>query len=228
MKGTKTTGQLRMNRRDFLLLAGGAVCATTIPGKAVQAAHQQQSTVEFIESECGTDGGTKNRILVTYASRCGSTGGVAEVIGQVLCEAGTPADVRLAGKVSDLSPYRAVVVGGAIRMGNWLPEAVEFMNRHRNMLVQMPTAYFVTCMTMKDDSAENRQKVMAYLEPVRRKSPEIKPVSTGLFAGATDFGKLSFVYRSILKAKGTPEGDFRDWTAIRRWAADTHPALLKI
>jgi menaquinone-dependent protoporphyrinogen IX oxidase len=36
-----------------------------------------------------------NKILVCYASRAGSTGGVAEAIGKTLSESGASVDVRL-------------------------------------------------------------------------------------------------------------------------------------
>jgi len=76
-------------------------------------------------------------------SRAGSTGEVAEAIGQVLCEAGAAVDVRLAKEVTDLSPYRAVVVGSAVYMGKWMPEAVKFVETHRDALSRMPVAYFL-------------------------------------------------------------------------------------
>jgi menaquinone-dependent protoporphyrinogen oxidase len=182
------------------------------------AALDRQKEPEFAESTCRKDGKMKNSVLVAYASKCGSTGGVADAIGQVLCSTGTSVDVRLVGSVRDLSPYRAVILGSAIRMGRWLPEAVDFVMRHGDALGRMPTAYFVVCLTMRDDTPENRSKVLAYLDPVRGKAPQMQPANIGLFPGAVDFSRLSFVYKSILKAKGISEGDFRDWASVRTWA----------
>ena len=59
-----------------------------------------------------------DRILVTYASRAGSTRGVAEAIGKTLAESGAQVDVRRMQDVNDLAPYRAVVAGSAIQAGN--------------------------------------------------------------------------------------------------------------
>ena len=56
-----------------------------------------------------------NKILVTYASRAGSTAEVAEAIGKTLTEGGAQVDVIPMQDVNDLSPYRAVVAGSAIR-----------------------------------------------------------------------------------------------------------------
>ncbi len=163
------------------------------------------------------------KILVAYASKCGSTGEVAEEIGQVLCKSGIEADVRLAKDVDDVNGYQAVVVGSAIRMGQWLPEAVKFVETHQVALNQIPVACFTVCMTMQEDTEENHREVMGYLEPLREM---VQPRDTGLFAGAMDYSKLPFFFRLMIKAMKVPEGDFRDWDSIRDWAAGLRPLLL--
>jgi menaquinone-dependent protoporphyrinogen oxidase len=135
-------------------------------------------------------------------------------------------DVRLAKEVTDLSPYRAVVVGSGIRVGKWLPEAVQFVERHQEALRRMPVAYFLVCLTLKDDTEENRRTVAAYLDPVREQVPQGQPVDVGLFAGVMDYSKLSFMLRLMMKAMGSPEGDFRDWEAIRAWASQVRARLV--
>jgi flavodoxin len=61
-------------------------------------------------------------MLVAYASKAGSTGEVTEVIGRVLCDEGAAVEVKPIREVDDPSGYGAVVVGGAVRMGRWLPD----------------------------------------------------------------------------------------------------------
>lgn len=222
---TVHSDQRGMSRRDFLLLSAGVIC-TSMMGHNGVAASNQQSGSEFIESTYQKDEKIQNRALIAYASRCGSTGGVADAIGQMLCVTGTSIDVRLVGKVHDLSPYQTVIVGSAIRRGRWLPEALDFVKKHRDVLREVPTAFFVVCLTMKDDTLENRSKALSCLDPVRKETPQIQPVDIGLFAGVVDFGKLSFVSKSILKAKGISEGDFRNWSAIRTWATEIRPTLV--
>ncbi len=56
-----------------------------------------------------------NRILVTYASRAGTTAEVAEAIARTLTQDGAQVDVLPMKSVKDLSPYQAVVAGSAIR-----------------------------------------------------------------------------------------------------------------
>jgi menaquinone-dependent protoporphyrinogen oxidase len=219
------SGKTEMGRRSFLILAGGAISALTLPYDRATASEARQSAVESNQSSYEKDRKMKNKLLIAYGSRCGSTGGVAEAVGQVLSTPGTAVDVRLVKDVNDLSPYQAVIVGSAIRMGKWLPEAVEFVKNHQDALSRVPVAYFAVCLTMKHDTVENRGKALAYLDPVRRQFPQVKPADIGLFAGALDYKKLSFAYSLILKVKAASEGDFRNWEAIRTWATNMRPAL---
>lgn len=161
--------------------------------------------------------------MVAYATRAGSTGEVAEAIGEALGDAGSEVDVRLAKDGADVSPYQAVVLGSAIRVGKWLPEAVKFVEAHREALEQVPVAFFTVCMTMKDPTEENCLEVEGYTDPVREM---VQPVDEGFFAGALDASKLSFVARLAMKAMKAPEGNFRDWEAIRAWVANVRPLLV--
>jgi hypothetical protein len=68
-----------MSRREFLLLSAGAICTSILFHETVGAASEKTGT-EFIESSCQNAGAMKKRVLILYASRCGSTGGVAEAI----------------------------------------------------------------------------------------------------------------------------------------------------
>src|SRR5512137_1649732 len=121
-----------------------------------------------------------NTILVTYASRAGSTAGVAEAIGKTLAEGNAQVDVRCMQDVKDLSPYRAVVAGSAIQGKRWLPEAMQFLRAHQTELSRKPFAAFLVCMTLAMRNGENyRPFVAEFLAPVRTL---VKTVSEGCFA----------------------------------------------
>jgi len=165
------------------------------------------------------------KVLVAYATKCGSTAEVAAEIGRVMeSKSGCQVDVQPVGEVKEVGGYDAVIVGSATRVGKWLPEAVEFVEEHKGALGQVPVAFFTVCLTLREDTEENRREVAAYLDPV---CEIVQPVDVGLFAGVLDYGKLSFVPRMMLKAMKAPGGDFRDWEAIRAWAAGLCPALLE-
>jgi menaquinone-dependent protoporphyrinogen oxidase len=162
-----------------------------------------------------------NKILVAYASRAGSTADVAEAIGKTLSEGGAQVDVMSMNDVKDLSVYRAVVVGSAIRGSKWLPEAVQFIQTHQSTLAQKPFAMFTVCITMAMSNAEKyRAGVAGWVAPVREL---VKPLSEGFFAGMLDFSKLPVNWDSLMLrltvALGIfPRGDHRDWNAIRAWS----------
>ena len=169
-----------------------------------------------------------SKILVTYASRTGSTAGVAEAIGKTLTERGAQVDVLPMQDVRDLAPYQAVVAGSAIRGKKWLPEAMQFVQTHQTALARKPFAAFLVCMTLAMPSADKyRPMVAEWLEPVRAL---VRPASEGLFAGALDISKIpSFgdrlKFRLSVALGVWSEGDHRDWNAIRAWADRLQPLL---
>lgn len=168
-----------------------------------------------------------DKILVTYASRAGSTVGVAEAIGQTLAANGLQVDVRPMSDVTDLAPYRAVVAGSAIRDGQWLPEAMQFMRTHQAALSQRPVATFMVCMTMAAKNETYRAGVAEWMGPVRAL---VRPVSEGYFAGALDLSKVPslrkrLMFRVSIALGVWAEGDHRDWDAIRAWAEALAPRL---
>ncbi|HZM12768.1 MAG TPA: flavodoxin domain-containing protein, partial [Bacteroidales bacterium] len=80
------------------------------------------------------------RILITYATRTGSTEGVAKTIGVTLSLMGETVDVIPMQDVKDSSAYKAVIAGSAIQAANWLPEAMDFVKDNREVLTQKPFA----------------------------------------------------------------------------------------
>jgi menaquinone-dependent protoporphyrinogen oxidase len=169
-----------------------------------------------------------NRILVTYASRTGSTAGVAQAIGKKLSEDGAEVDVLPTEEVTDLSPYQAIVAGSAIRKSKWLPEAMKFIRIHQSTLRHKSFAIFTVCITLAmSNSDQYRSAVAGWVSPVRAL---VKPLSEGLFAGMLDFKKLPFNW-DTLKLRATvalgifPRGDHRDWKAIDAWAERLKPFL---
>jgi menaquinone-dependent protoporphyrinogen oxidase len=166
----------------------------------------------------GNENGNKGRVLITYATRAGSTIEVADTIAFAIAKQGYLVDVMHIENVQSISNYSAVVIGSAIRMGNVTPEVRKFVEIHTIELQAIPTAYFITCLTLKDDTPENREAVKAYLAPLHE---IVEPFAEGYFAGKMDYSKLKpfsrFMAKRVVKA---PEGDFRDWAEIRNWGSE--------
>jgi menaquinone-dependent protoporphyrinogen oxidase len=171
-----------------------------------------------------------NKILVTYASRSGSTAGVAEAIGQTLVEKGLQVDILPMQAVKDVSQYRAVVAGSAIRGQKWLPEAMQFLGDYRSELSRRPFASFMVCITLSMANAgQYLEGLKAWMGPVRAM---VHPESEGYFAGALNFSRLPFslnvlAMRFVVLIGVWKQGDHRDWTAIRTWAESLPSRLIQ-
>ena len=162
------------------------------------------------------------RMLVTYASRLGSTQGVAEAIAEELRTAHYDVTLLAMDGVYAVDGYDAVVIGSAIRGGQWLPEAVSFVDKFKVDLAQTPVAYFTVCLTLNKDTPETRKVVADYLKPIR----EVLPAQAeGYFAGKAEPKELPFAMKWIMRLMNAPKGDFRKWDEIRAWAQGLPQAL---
>jgi menaquinone-dependent protoporphyrinogen oxidase len=207
----------KIQRRQFLKAAGIGAGAATLAcvGLGYLAGRPPASDINFFEGSLEGKNNGMGKILIAYASKLGSTGEVARALAEELAIRGFAADVSRAGDVADVSPYNAVLVGSAVRMGRWLPEAVTFLEQRAGELAAKPVSYFTVCMTMIQDTPENRAKakgITATAHAVR------EPAAEEFFGGRMDYGRLSFAEQMILRAMKVPEGDYRDWDAIRAWA----------
>ena len=169
-----------------------------------------------------------SQILVTYASRTGSTVGVADAIAKTLIENDADVELLPVENVNDITPYGAVVAGSAIQNRQWLPEAMQFLQTHRAELGQRPFATFTVCMTLAMRNGEKyRPAVSDWLVPVRGL---VRPLNEGLFSGVLDIGKIPafgdrLKFRLSVLFGVWAEGDHRDWEAIRAWANELYPQL---
>ena len=172
----------------------------------------------IIETNCGESNTGKN-ILVAYATRHSSTGGIAEHIADVLCGLNHKVDLRYVENVSSIEGYDAVIVGSAIYEFNWLLVATDFIERFKLPLASMPVAYFFGCAGLKEDTEENQEGVLVFIDPVLTKYPDVVPVDIGRFGGGADFSRLDAFEKMIMNFIGVTESeDWRDWEKIGAWA----------
>ncbi|HZD60636.1 MAG TPA: flavodoxin domain-containing protein [Anaerolineae bacterium] len=81
-------------------------------------------------------------VLVGYATRYGSTQEVAEAIAETLREGGLTVDIRPMREVRTLAGHSAVVLGAPLIMSHWHKDALRFLSRHREALMERPVAVF--------------------------------------------------------------------------------------
>jgi menaquinone-dependent protoporphyrinogen oxidase len=153
-------------------------------------------------------------ILIAYASKHGSTQGIAERIAEQLRQLGKEAEARPVEEVSDPGSYEAFVIGSAIYYGSWLKEATEWVRRNQAVLAARPVWLFSSGpLGTEVKDAEQQPKEMTEFQQA------IRPREQRIFFGALDHSYLSFAERVMVKAVRAPEGDFRDWHVIEAWAA---------
>lgn len=186
------------------------------------------------------------RVQVVYASRHGSTAGIARRIGEVLESAGTDVLVVDAADRPDPAGFDAYVVGSGVYMGNWLKDGTDWLERHASTLATRPVWLFSsgplpgsTKETAGTDPLTNalgpaegsgsggRKKIEAL-------SALIHPRDHHVFRGAFDpkdppKSMSERLVRMMPAAKRIlPAGDFRDWDEIEAWARAIAAQLVEV
>lgn len=150
------------------------------------------------------------KVLVSAASKYGSTTEIAAHIGEVLSERGCVVTVAPPDEVEDLRSFDAIVLGSAVYMGRWRKEA-------RQLAQRVPASGAPVWLFSSGPLGDPPQ-------------PEGDPVDVSeilestsarehvVFAGKVDKSRLSFGDRAVMSAVHAPEGDFRNWEKVTGWA----------
>ncbi len=166
----------------------------------------------------------KTRVLVVYATKHGATAEIAEKIGQVLRQAGLPADVLPADRAENLLSYKAVVLGSAVYIGRWRKEAAKFLKANEKALAEKLVWLFSSGPTGQGNAVELMKgwRFPRALQPI---ADRIRPKDIAVFHGAANISKMNFIEKWMMKNVKAPLGDFRDWNAITSWATAIADAL---
>jgi menaquinone-dependent protoporphyrinogen oxidase len=172
-------------------------------------------------------------ILVAYATRHGSTAGIAERIAEHLRATGLSADARPASEVRDAPRYDAFVIGGAAYMFHWLGDATKFVERNRDVLAVKPTWLFSSGPIGTD--LVDKQGRDVFEATIPKEFPHLRelvhPRGERIFFGAIDPDAkpigMAERFMHVLPAgkDALPKGDFRDWPVIDAWADEIADAL---
>jgi menaquinone-dependent protoporphyrinogen oxidase len=146
-------------------------------------------------------------VLVAYASKHGATVGIASAVADTLNACGLQATCREANAIDSLDGYDAVILGSAVYMKRWRPEARHFLRHHQARLRELP--FWVFSSGPVGDPAKDNA---GWLEPPRT-------IAKAVALGARDHKVFGGVAQGRMAA-GLPEAhrDRRDWDEIRTWA----------
>jgi len=122
-----------------------------------------------------------------------------------------------ADRVSDLTPYNAVVLGSAVYIGLWRKKTATFLKANEKALAKRPVWLFSSGPTGEGEPVELTKgwRFPKALQPI---ADRIRPRDIAVFHGDVNMKKLNFIEKWMIKNVKAPLGDFRAWEAITSWA----------
>ncbi|HTX76299.1 MAG TPA: flavodoxin domain-containing protein [Terracidiphilus sp.] len=155
-------------------------------------------------------------VLVTWATRSGSTEEVAQSIAATLREYGLVVDAQPVRTVHTLEGVSAVILGAPLYVARLHRDARRFLAIHREALRARPVALFVLGPIHNDEKEwpAARQQLQKELA----KFPWLLPVAEEVFGGKWDPATLGLPFRWLPAMRNIPASDVRNWNAIRDWA----------
>ena len=164
------------------------------------------------------------KVLITYASKHGSTAEIAKKIEEDLNQSGFECTTIPVKQVKDLSGFQAVVLGTGLYMGQWQKDAVKFIKQNKALLENQKLWIFTSGPTGEGDPVKLVQNRL-YPEGLRAAIEEINPKDVAVFHGNIDPSKLSGFEKWIIGKVNAAIGDFRNWQSISTWATGIANAL---
>src|SRR4051812_30371223 len=154
-------------------------------------------------------------VLVVYASKHGSTAGIAQAVARALAADGLSAVCLEASQVNSLERYDAVVIGSAVYMRRWRPEARRFLRQFAAELAERP--FWVFSSGPVGDPADDNS---AWSEPTATiaKAEALGVRGHVVFGGSLPAEPHGLMQRSMADHMPEEFRDRRDWDQIRAWA----------
>lgn len=151
------------------------------------------------------------RVLVSAASKHGSTREIAEVVARAIESAGIGCDVVDPADVSTTVGYDAVVLGSAVYIGQWLSEARDLVERLGDELRDVPVWLFSSGLADQPSKRGNSAPATtARMESLGARGHRH-------FPGKLDVLQLSLAERAAILAARGKYGDSRDMDVVRAW-----------
>lgn len=150
-------------------------------------------------------------VLVSVASRHGSTAELAIALANALEAEGVTTTVLAPEAAVSLDGYDAVVIGSAVYMGHWLEAARRWAERNAAALRERPVWLFSSG-PVGDPLRPTEDPVdIAALMPLTG------ALEHRILPGRLVRRELGFSEKAIAAAVRVAEGDFRSWEDVRSW-----------
>jgi len=172
------------------------------------------------------------KALVVYSSWTGSTREIADYIAEIINKDLISVKTTSAKNMNiDLDDIDLCIIGTSIHAGRTMSSFRKFIKKNLKTLSNKTVAIFVSCANMMHNTEDSQQETLGWLNKTLKSFDNLKPISIGLFGGATitsgeDFKKLNIFLKRIILAMHKNmmsqygKSDFRDWNKIEAWAKD--------
>jgi menaquinone-dependent protoporphyrinogen oxidase len=158
--------------------------------------------------------------LIAHASEHGSTKEIAERIAARIASHRLQTECLPIDRVTDMSPYKYVIVGSAVHAMRWLPPVEKFIHDRQKILSTVPVWTFSVGYPagmpriLFGKHPEEKEEVK--LEKYVNKMVQFRKHT--LFNGKFDKENAGSFFGWIFSLIGGHFGDSRDWDAIEKWA----------
>jgi len=169
------------------------------------------------------------RVLVYYGTTEGQTEKVATRIADVLADRDFEIDLLNGKEVPDgftLDGYDGAVVGASVHVGKHQEYVVEFVNRHRDALAELPSAFFSVSLTASVEDEEERELAEEVIEEFLVDTGW-HPNLTAAVPGAVQYSKYGLIKRFVMKRISKRAGkdtdtsrdhEYTDWEDVEDFA----------
>lgn len=130
------------------------------------------------------------KTLIAYSTKHGCTEKLANMLAEQLNGDKDLMNIDK-NKVTDLTSYDTVIIGGSILAGRVRKNAIKFCNQHMDELKQKNLGIFISC--MDDENEENYLKEQFPEELVNHSK------ALGYFGGEIIFDKMGFLEKFMMK-----------------------------
>ena len=168
-------------------------------------------------------------VLILYGSLEGQTEKISQRIAEVIRNKGHQVTTLPAENMTGENlpgDFTAAIVGGSIHMGKYPGYVKTFVNKQRDWLNNIPSAFFTVCMGINSQKKKSKQQAVHYGEQFLEETGW-QPTLSETFAGAVKYTQYNYITRFIMKMISKKEGgstdtsrdhEYTDWDKVERFA----------